>query len=126
MHTLFLFRLEKYGGICDCQATRDTVVYAASVEGRGLEATLEILGDVVLRPRLSEEELEFTRSAVEFEIEDIGMRPDQDVLMNEAIHAAAFSNNTLGLPKVCPAENVASITREVLLNYLSAYHTPDR
>ncbi len=123
---LILYRLEQYGGICDCQTTRDTVVYAASVEGRGLEATMEILGDVALRPRLTEEELEFTRTAVEFEIEDIGMRPDQEVLMNEAFHAAAFANNTLGLPKVCPADNIKAITREAILNYLSTYHTPDR
>ncbi len=87
---------------------------------------MEILGDVVLRPQLAEEELEYTRSAIEFEIEDIGMRPDQEVLMTEAIHAAAFSNNTLGLPKVCPLENVKTINRETILNYLSSYHTLDR
>ena len=42
-------RLEKYGGICDCQSTRDTFLYAASVDSKGLDATVEILGDVVLR-----------------------------------------------------------------------------
>ena len=42
-------QLEKYGGICDCQSTRDTFLYAASVDSRGLDATVEILGDVVLR-----------------------------------------------------------------------------
>ena len=54
-------QLEKYGGICDCQSTRDTFLYAASVDSRGLDATVEILGDVVLRPQITEEELEMVR-----------------------------------------------------------------
>ena len=37
--------LEKYGGICDCQSTRDTFLYAASVDSRGLEPTVQILGE---------------------------------------------------------------------------------
>ena len=50
-------QLEKYGGICDCQSTRDTFLYAASVDSRGLDATVEILGDVVLRPQITDDEL---------------------------------------------------------------------
>jgi len=54
------------------------------------------------------------------------MRPDQETLLNEAIHSAAFANNTLGLPKICPENNVQRVNRDVILNYLSHYHTPDR
>lgn len=39
--------------------------------------------------------------------------------MLEAIHSAAYASNTLGLPKMCPSENVeGSITRQVLGGYL--------
>ena len=34
-------------------------------------------GDVVLRPRITEEELELTRQTIRFELEDIHLRPDQ-------------------------------------------------
>ncbi|TRY63141.1 hypothetical protein TCAL_00342 [Tigriopus californicus] len=119
-------RLEKFGGICDCQSTRDTFLYAASIDRRGLETMVEILGDVVLRPNITEEELQFTRMAVQYEVEDAQMRPDQEPLMLEAIHSAAFSNNTLGLPKMCPPENTAGISRSILMKYLSTYHVPSR
>ncbi len=56
---------------------RDTFLYASSVEKSGLEPTVEILGDVVLRPRIEEEELEYARACVQFEIEDTDMKPDQ-------------------------------------------------
>ena len=36
-----------------------------------------IPGDVVLRPRITEEELELTRQTIRFELEDIHLRPDQ-------------------------------------------------
>ena len=60
------FRLEKFGGICDCQSTRDTFLYAASVDRRGLDSTIEILGDVVLRPVITDEELEASKAAIRF------------------------------------------------------------
>lgn len=121
-----LQKLEMYGGICDCQSTRDTFLYAASVENRGLEATIEILGDVVLRPRITEEELELTRQTIRFELEDIHLRPDQEPLMVEAIHAAAFRGNTIGLPKICPEDNVDVINKQTLMTYLRNYHSPSR
>ena len=55
-------QLEKYGGICDCQSTRDTFLYAASVDSRGLDATVEILGEVVLRPQITDDELKMVCS----------------------------------------------------------------
>ena len=84
------------------------------------------LGDVVLRPRITDEELDFVRHAIRYELEDIGLRPDQEPLLVEAIHAAAFKGNTLGLPKICPEENIDSISRQTLMSYLRSYHTPDR
>jgi len=121
-----LQRLEKFGGICDCQSTRDTFLYAASVDSRGLEPTLEVLGDVVLRPQFSPEEMEMCELAIRYELEDIEMRPDQEPLLVEQIHAAAFKHNTLGLPKICPEENVGKISRQTLYTYLKAFHRPER
>lgn len=118
--------LEKFGGICDCQSTRDTFLYAASVDRRGLDATIEILGDVVLRPLITDEELEASKAAISYEIEDAGLNPMQEAFTVEAIHAAAFANNTVGLPKICPLTNIESMTRATLINYLSHYHSPER
>jgi len=121
-----LNKLEKFGGICDCQASRDIFFYAASVDSRGLEETLDILGEVVLRPLFTDEELELSEMRMKFELEDLAMRPDQEPLLVEQIHAAAYRGNTLGLPKYCPAENIGSISRKTLYTYLSAFHRPER
>lgn len=52
-----MLALEKHGGICDCQASRDTFVYAASAERRGLDIVTQVLGEIVLRPQITEEEV---------------------------------------------------------------------
>lgn len=39
---------------------------------------------------------------------------------------AAYRENTVGLKRFCPAENVEAIDRTVLHSYLSNYYTPDR
>ena len=66
------------------------------------------------------------RQAIRYEIEDAEMNPTQDVFGVEAIHAAAFANNTVGLPKVCPENNIDVINKKTLMHYLCNHHTPER
>ncbi|XP_077561216.1 mitochondrial-processing peptidase subunit alpha-like [Haemaphysalis longicornis] len=121
-----LQELEKQGGICDCQGSRDTMIYAASADARGLAPVVRLLADVVLRPLFRDDEVEKTRQAIQFELDDIDCKPDQEQLLFEMIHAAAYAHNTLGLPKLCPRENLSAIGRQVLYTYLSHHFTPSR
>ena len=75
---------------------------------------------------MTDEEIEFTRQTIRFELEDHDRKPDQDTLLQEAIHKAAYGSNTLGLPKLCPEGNVDLIDRKVIYDYLRLYHTPNR
>ncbi|XP_078292359.1 mitochondrial-processing peptidase subunit alpha isoform X1 [Panthera onca] len=121
-----LLTLEKHGGICDCQTSRDTTMYAVSADSKGLDTVVGLLADVVLHPRLTDEEIDAARMAVQFELEDLGMRPDPEPLLTEMIHEAAYRENTVGLHRFCPTENIAKMDREVLHSYLRNYYTPDR
>lgn len=118
--------LEMHGGICDCQTSRDTFVYAASADSRGLEPVTHILSEVVLRPQLSDDEVNIARQTVQFELESLNMRPEQDPILMDMIHAAAFRDNTLGLSKLCPSDNLEKIDRNILLSYLQLHHDPSR
>ncbi|XP_012231557.1 mitochondrial-processing peptidase subunit alpha isoform X2 [Linepithema humile] len=121
-----MLALEKHGGICDCQASRDTFVYAASAERRGLDIVTQVLGDIVLRPQITEEEVQIARQTVHFELESLHTRPEQEPILMDMIHAAAYKLNTLGLPKICPQENIEKIDRKVLHTYLKYHYVPDR
>ncbi|XP_035685372.1 LOW QUALITY PROTEIN: mitochondrial-processing peptidase subunit alpha-like [Branchiostoma floridae] len=114
-----LQQLEKYGGICDCQSSRDTIMYAVSADRKEVDPVVSLLSDVVLKPNITELEIEDTRRAIQFELEDLNMRPDPEPLLTELIHAAAFRDNTVGLPKLCPPDNILQIDQSTLFNYLS-------
>lgn len=81
--------LEKHGGICDCQSSRDTFIYAASADSRGLDAVTKVLSEVVLRPKLRTDEVDMARQAVLFELEALHMRPEQEPLLMDMIHAVS-------------------------------------
>uniref|UniRef100_A0A8C1M8K5 Mitochondrial-processing peptidase subunit alpha n=1 Tax=Cyprinus carpio TaxID=7962 RepID=A0A8C1M8K5_CYPCA len=121
-----LLTLEKHGGICDCQTSRDTTMYAVSAEVKVLDTVVNLLSDAVLQPCLLDEEIEMTRMAVRFELEDLNMRPDPEPLLTEMIHAAAYRGNTVGLPRFCPPKNVEKIDRKLLHKYLQTYYCPER
>ena len=39
---------------------------------------------------------------------------------------AAFNGNTLGLPKLCPAENIDMLSQKVLKHFIQRYYRPER
>lgn len=121
-----LLTMEKHEGAFDCQASRDTFIYAASAERKGISAVTQVLADIVLRPQITEEELNIARQTIEFEIESLMTRPEQEPVLLDMIHAAAYRDNTLGLPKICPEGNIHKIDRKILFTYLKNHYAPNR
>jgi len=87
---------------------------------------MELLGDAVFQPLLNDEELSGARQSVLYEKEDLELRPEKEAVLVEMCHATAFGNNTLGLPRQCPEENLELIDRDTLLKYFQTYYTPSR
>lgn len=118
--------LASYGGVCDCQVSRDAVIYALSIENEGIEKGLDILSEVAMRPVISDEQIDYCRMAVAFDLENIESSPQPDILMTELIHAAAYRDNTLGLPKICPKENIDRIDTKSMYSFMKNFHDPSR
>ncbi|XP_060851916.1 mitochondrial-processing peptidase subunit alpha [Rhopalosiphum padi] len=121
-----LDEIEKYNGLCDAQCSRDVVLYAASANRKYVDNIIKVLADVVLRPRITEDEVMAASKAILFEHDTLMIRPEQDQLLENLVHMAAFQQNTLGLSKLCPIENVSQINRQVLLTYLKNHYVPER
>lgn len=88
--------------------------------GRGEE--LLILG-ITLYTSL---QLELERQTISFELEDIKTSPNVEPLLVELIHQSAYRDNTLGLPCVCPEENITKIDGKELRQYLASLYRPSR
>ncbi|XP_069119668.1 mitochondrial-processing peptidase subunit alpha-like [Argopecten irradians] len=118
--------LEKHGGITDCLSARDTLIYAMSAESTALPLLSNILAEVTLRPQFTEQEIDDTRNTISYELESVEMNPDPESILIEMSHAAAYQNNTLGLPKLCPKQTIPTLDRNTILSYMYHHHTPDR
>lgn len=82
--------LEQHGGICDSQGSRDTFIYAASAYTNGLDDVVNLLGEVVLRPQITNDEVNSARQSIGFELEMLNMRPEQETLLMDMIHAVNY------------------------------------
>ena len=66
------------------------------------------------------------RQSITFELDDVKNGPSSDVWTTDLVHQAAYRENTLGLPSLCPEDNIRTIEREELMNYLASYYNPSR
>jgi len=119
-------KMEKLGGHVDCQAFKDCIVYAASAYKYNVEGAIDVLSDAMWRANLTEDEVDEQKQTVLFELEALEYKPDCEQKLNDLIHAAAFSGNTLGLPKLCPEENLSEINSKLIKHYIHRYYRPNR
>jgi len=119
-------RMEKLGGHVDCQAFKDCIVYAASAYRYNVEGVVEVLSDAMWRANITQSEFDEQQQTVLFELESLAYSADCEPQLNDLIHAAAFNGNTLGLPKLCPLENLSVITPKLLKHYVQRYYRPER
>lgn len=120
-----LEHLSRVGGTIDCQGSRDLIIYAVSVINEHLETAVDLLAETVLRPQLTDAEITETASRISFELQDMSLDPERKVLLGEIIHSAAYGDKTLGLPKVCPEDNINKINSSLMFNYLKHNHKPE-
>ncbi|KAF8384536.1 mppa-1 [Pristionchus pacificus] len=118
--------MDKSSAIIDCQSTRDTTIFAASCHRSGVEEILEIIADAALRPSLLDEEIEAAKLTIEHENTEMRLRIESEPLMTDWLHQAAFKNNTLGFSKFTRTEDAAAMTRDDVIKFLRAHHTPKR
>uniref|UniRef100_A0A915MJV9 Alpha-MPP n=1 Tax=Meloidogyne javanica TaxID=6303 RepID=A0A915MJV9_MELJA len=118
--------MEKCGALVDCQASKDTFLYASSCRISNADEILRLIADAVLRPKILDEEVAICRDVIRYENDTLARQPEPDPLLSDWIHQAAFQSNTIGLPRYCPSDGVGEITSSHVLSYLSQYYTPNR
>jgi mitochondrial-processing peptidase subunit alpha len=51
---------------------------------------------------------------------------DPEPLLVEMLHKAAYNDNPLGNPKLCPIDNIGKITKENLYEFMNGLYKPER
>lgn len=120
--TEMLESLSNLGGNFMCSAQRETMIYQASVFNNGVEKMFDLVGQTVRAPTPTDEEINETLQTAQYEVSELLHK--HEVLLPEVLHAAAYSNNTLGLPLYCPADRINEITKDEIIAYHNKFYQP--
>ncbi|KAJ3392954.1 55 kDa erythrocyte membrane protein [Entophlyctis sp. JEL0112] len=117
-------QIENIGGHLNAYTSREQTVYYAKTLSADVNTAVEILSDILQRSNFSEDAIERERDVILREAEEVDKQKEEVVF--DHLHASAFQGNSLGLTILGPAENIKSITRADLVQYVEANYTPER
>ncbi|KAL9647664.1 hypothetical protein ABK040_015153 [Willaertia magna] len=116
--------LQKTGANVSAQTGRENIVYQTEALKSGIPYILELVTNSVLQSRLHEWDLPPKIEAVKRDIEDF--HNSSQLVLNEALHYAAFNGETLGNTVVCPSHNLNRINTDTILNYMDTLFVAPR
>ncbi|WYZ39922.1 hypothetical protein EsH8_IV_000263 [Colletotrichum jinshuiense] len=119
-----LEQVEALGGNIQCASSRESMMYQAATFNGAVPTTIGLLAETIRDPKLTEEEVLEQLGTAEYEIKEIWSKPE--LILPELVHTAAFKDNTLGNPLLCPEERLGSISRETIQRYRDLFYRPER
>ncbi|XWW92744.1 hypothetical protein V2A60_000670 [Cordyceps javanica] len=119
-----LERVEALGGNFQCASSRESMMYQAATFNAAVPQAVELLAETVRAPRLTADEVAEQMETARYEIAEIWAKPE--LILPELVHTAAYRDNTLGNPLLCPEERLAEIDRDTVLRYRERFYRPER
>lgn len=116
--------IETLGGNIQCASSRETLMYQSATFNASVPTAMSILADTIRDPLITEEEVEQQLETADYEIGEIWSKPE--LILPELVHIAAYKNNTLGNPLLCPKERLTEITKATVETYRSTFYKPER
>ncbi|KAI0013966.1 peptidase M16 inactive domain-containing protein [Xylariaceae sp. FL0662B] len=116
--------VESLGGNVQCVSSRESMMYQAATFNSAVPTATELLAETIRHPLITEEEVGRELLTAEYEINEIWKKPE--LILPELVHMAAFKDNTLGNPLLCPREKIPEINGSVVRAYRDIFYRPER
>jgi processing peptidase subunit beta len=116
--------IENMGGHLNAYTSREQTVYFAKVFKNDVGKAVEILSDILLNSKLDDAAIERERDVILREMSEVNKQQEELVL--DHLHATAFQGTGLGRTILGPEENIRSLTREDLVDYIQQHYTAPR
>ena len=115
---------ENMGGHLNAYTSREHTVYYAKVFKKDVGKAVTTLSDMLTAPKLDEAAIERERSVILREAEEVASQ--QEEVIFDLLHSTAYQDSGLGRTILGPEENIKSITRADLENYIKTHYTGPR
>ncbi|GLH10886.1 hypothetical protein R5R35_013217 [Gryllus longicercus] len=116
--------VENMGAHLNAYTSREQTVFYAKCLSNDVPKALEILSDIIQNSRLGEPEIERERGVILREMQEVETNLQEVVF--DHLHATAYQGTALGRTILGPTENIKSISRQDLQDYISTHYKPPR
>merc|ERR1719414_576021 len=116
--------IENMGGHLNAYTSREQTVYYAKCFKQDLEQGVDILADILQNSMLDQTHLDFERGVIHREMEEVEKTVEEVIF--DRLHLTAFNDSPLGYTILGPVENIQSITRQQLRDYIQRNYSSDR
>ena len=116
--------LESLGGNIQCASSRESLMYQSASFNSAVPTTLGLLAETIRDPLITDVEVQQQLETAEYEIREIWSKPE--LILPELVNMAAYKDNTLGNPLLCPQERLAFIDKNVVQKYRDTFFHPER
>lgn len=116
--------LETLGGNIQCASSRESLMYQSATFNAAVPTTVALLAETIRDPLITEGEVQQQLETADYEIGEIWSKPE--LILPELVHMAAYKDNTLGNPLLCPKDRLEHIDRNTVGAYRKALYKPDR
>mmetsp|Transcript_3752 Transcript_3752/g.11890 ORF Transcript_3752/g.11890 Transcript_3752/m.11890 type:complete len:481 (-) Transcript_3752:76-1518(-) len=116
--------IEDMGGHLNAYTSREQTVYYAKCFKDDLKQGVDILADILQHSTLDQAHLDFERGVILREMEEVEKTVEEVIF--DRLHLTAFHNSPLGYTILGPVENIQSITKEQLREYIQRNYRADR
>jgi predicted Zn-dependent peptidase len=116
--------IENVGGQLNAYTSREHTAYYARVLANDLPLAVDLLADILQHSAFDETELARERGVVLQEIGQVQDTPDD--LVFDLFQATAFPGQPIGRSILGPAELIAALPRNALVDYMAGHYGPSR
>eukprot|EP00400_MALV-I_sp_L67-5_P000193 gene193-434_t len=116
--------IENLGAHLNAYTSREQTVYYARVFKEDLANGVDILSDILNNSVYDDYHLEIERSVILREMEEIDKNMEE--VSFDRLHLCAFRDSPLGYTILGPEENIRSISRQMLVDYVTQHYSADR
>lgn len=115
--------IENIGGVLNAYTSREQTVYYAKVFKKDVPLAVDILSDILLNSKFEPAAIENERSTILREMEEVNK--DEHEVVFDLLHSAAFQGTPLGRTILGPEENIKTLQRKDLVEFVqNNYHAP--
>ncbi len=115
--------MDALGGQVNAFTSKECTCYYAKVIAEHLDRAMNLLSDLLLHARMDEEEFEKERGVI---LEEIAMGEDTpEDLVYDLLAEAYFGEHPLARPILGTHEQIASVTRQALIDFRKKHYRPD-